>query len=85
VQLLKRLNDCANRCGNDKLFDQPLGGGFSAADQLFSATQPICHQAKRQAELARVIEPPELKGVSARPRIQPTAADLRLIGSKAIG
>jgi tetratricopeptide (TPR) repeat protein len=37
-----------------------------------------------QAELARVIEPPELKGVSVKPRIQPTAADLRLIGSKAL-
>jgi hypothetical protein len=30
VQLLKLLNDCATRRGNDKLFDQPLGGGFTA-------------------------------------------------------
>ena len=37
-----------------------------------------------QAEWARVIEPPEFKGVPARPRIQPAAADLRLVGSKAL-
>ena len=37
-----------------------------------------------QAELAQVTEPPEFKGFPARSRIQPTAADLRLIGSKSL-
>src|ERR1700722_20389240 len=37
-----------------------------------------------QAELARVVEPPELKALSARSRIQPSAADVRLMGSKAL-
>jgi tetratricopeptide (TPR) repeat protein len=36
------------------------------------------------AELARVVEPPELKALSARSRIQPSAADVRLMGSKAL-
>jgi tetratricopeptide (TPR) repeat protein len=40
--------------------------------------------AQGQAELARAIEPPELKGPSARSRIPPTAADVLLIGSQAL-
>jgi tetratricopeptide (TPR) repeat protein len=35
-------------------------------------------------ELARVIEPPELKGIPTRSRMPPTAADVRFFGGKAL-
>src|SRR5207253_1254637 len=37
-----------------------------------------------EPELARVSEPPELKGVPTRPRVQPPAVDIQLVDSKAL-